>query len=249
MHLASSNREKRTNFKSIQREEPGNERGENKGASSIVLLEKHGELTHQVDLDSGAGASGFMGEMSPISWIRRAYEILHCQTTLDKDTTDITMGELDHHLAKAADFNFFMDDVDLLGVDEDHVNPHKWPPMKTAVLLSESYFKAIQGSLSFLVRESFLQSLFSYPRRNTLPGWKERRWLALANLVWAIGSKWLRIIGYDHADIQQTHLLYYARARALGLDHRVMVDHPDIDRVQGLGLLAFYLLINGSISR
>jgi hypothetical protein len=27
------------------------------------------------------------------------------------------------------------------------------------------------------------------------------------------------------------------------------VDHPDIERVQSIGLLAFYLLINGSITR
>lgn len=46
-----------------------------------------------------------------------------------------------------------------------------------------------------------------------------------------------------------THQDYYARARALGLDHRVVFDHPDIDQVQGMGLLSLYLLFNGSVTR
>jgi hypothetical protein len=43
--------------------------------------------------------------------------------------------------------------------------------------------------------------------------------------------------------------VYYARARRLGLDHRVVSEHPDVERVQAIGILAFYLLIIGSIAR
>ena len=45
------------------------------------------------------------------------------------------------------------------------------------------------------------------------------------------------------------HIEFYARARALGLDHRVVFDHPVLEQIQSLGLLGFYLYINGSIAR
>ena len=40
-----------------------------------------------------------------------------------------------------------------------------------------------------------------------------------------------------------------ARARALGLDHRMLFQHPDVEMTQAIGVLGFYLLINGSIQR
>ncbi|KAK5188665.1 hypothetical protein LTR96_011517 [Exophiala xenobiotica] len=142
-----------------------------------------------------------------------------------------------------------MDDFDLLAVDEDLVDPYEWPPAQTAALLSEAYFHAMQDAFPFVDRESFLRRVFSYTRVRSVPSWRERGWLALANIVWAVGAKWLQITELDHQEARETHLVHYARARALGLDHRIMFDHPDVDRVQGIGLLAFYLLINGSIDR
>lgn len=143
-----------------------------------------------------------------------------------------------------------MDEHNVLAIDEDLVDPYEWPPAETTIILSEeAFFHAMQGTFPFVLREPFIQAIFSYQHQKLVPSWSRRRWLALANIVWAIGSKWLQITGLDDQTAQNTHLLYYARARALGLDHRVVFDHPDIDRVQGMGLLAFYLLINGSISR
>ena len=49
----------------------------------------------------------------------------------------------------------------------------------------------------------------------------------------------------DHQEFAEHHLIYYARAQALGLDHRIHFDHVDIERVEELGLIAFYLLLNG----
>ena len=79
--------------------------------------------------------------------------------------------------------------------------------------------------------------------------WDSRRWLALANLAWAIGSRWLSQAKLDDDTGFENHLVYYARARALGLDHRVMLDHPGMQGVRTPGMLSFYLFTNGSVTR
>jgi hypothetical protein len=142
-----------------------------------------------------------------------------------------------------------MDDVDVLAVDEDTVNERYIPPFDTGILLAEAYFHAIEGAFQFLMREQFLDALARFPRQKVQPSWRERSFLALTNIVWAIGSKWLDMAQLCHPEYADTHVVYYARARALGLDHRIIADHPDVERVQGIGLLALYLMLNGSIAR
>lgn len=70
-----------------------------------------------------------------------------------------------------------------------------------------------------------------------------------ANIVWAAGASWLQWAQLSHLTNHESHLIYYARARALGLDHRVPFDHPDLDLVEEMGVLAAYLLADGSVSR
>ncbi|KAK5244128.1 hypothetical protein LTS13_007976 [Exophiala xenobiotica] len=111
------------------------------------------------------------------------------------------LGELDHVVdldagAGACGFvggwSYFMDEHNVLAIDEDLVDPYEWPPAETTIILSEAFFHAMQGTFPFVLREPFIQAIFSY-------------------------------------------------------QHQKLV--PNIDRVQGMGLLAFYLLIIGSISR
>jgi hypothetical protein len=162
---------------------------------------------------------------------------------------DIPRAEIDRHLTAAKNFTYFMDDTDILAIDEDNIDEQQVPPRETVVILSEAYFHALQGAFHFIRRESFLEILATFPQHTSMLSWVQRRWLALANIVWAIGSKWLRMSKLDHICSAETHLVYYARARRLGLDHRVVSDHPDVERVQAIGILAFYLFINGSIAR
>ncbi|KAK6364508.1 hypothetical protein LTS17_012131 [Exophiala oligosperma] len=230
-------------------EDEGSVSGERTAASSVGSPGKQGELAQAVDLDGGSGASGFIGKMSEMSWVRRAFEVNSLQERHNADLPEISMGVVDHRLTTAKDFCFYMDDVDVLACDEDLVDPYEWPPGESALLLAEAYFHSMQGTFPFVVRETFLHTMLSYPRQRNMPTWAQRRWLALANLVWAIGSKYLYITKLDQSSPTESHLIYYARARALGLDHRVVFDHPDIERVQGIGVLSFYLLINGSITR
>ncbi|OQV06017.1 Fungal specific transcription factor domain-containing protein [Cladophialophora immunda] len=221
--------------------------GENRARSSVGSPGKQGELLRIVSLDNGGGASGFVGKMSEISWIQRAFETVRGYRI--DNLGDIYAAEMDQNIATTTDFIYFTDDTNILAINEDYVDQFHWPAKDTVVLLSEAFFHAMQGAYHFVLREQFLQQAYQFSAQEKPFPWSQRHWLALANLVWAIGSKWLQLTKLHEPQSDDNHLIYYARARALGLDHRVMFDHPDIERVQDIGLLSFYLLINGSISR
>lgn len=208
---------------------------------------KQGELAEVVDLGQGAGASGYIGKMSEMSWIQRAFETLRGQS--DKLRPEAQIGDADHSFTTTTAFNYFLDDDDILAVDEDFVDQYHTPDPQSALILSEAYFHAMQGAFPFVIRDRFLQDMFALRQKARGLSWSDRRWLALANLVWAIGSKWLENTKMGDSDAFDSHQMYYARARALGLDHRIMFDHPNLERVQGIGILSFYLLVNGSITR
>jgi hypothetical protein len=220
--------------------------GEHSASLEVGSPGKQGELVDVVDHESGKGASGFVGKISEVAWIQRAWE--HTYDTPIKANHDVR-PEFDHPLLTTENFNYFMDDTNVLAIDEDHISELERPPLETALILSEAYFHALQGAFQFVGRDSFLTTLHSLPHQNMVLNWRQRRWLALANVVWAIGSKWLQISKLDHVYQSDSHLIYYARARRLGLDHRIMFDHSDVERVQAMGILAFYLFINGSVTR
>ncbi|KIW69264.1 hypothetical protein, variant [Phialophora macrospora] len=221
--------------------------GEDRTRSCVASPGKQGELPRIVSLNNGGGASGFVGKMSEISWIQRAFETV--RGSRDGNPGRFNAAEMDVNVATTTDLIYFMDDTNVLAVDEDFVDQYHWPSRESVLLLSEAFFHAMQGAFQFVLREQFLQQAYQFSATGPNPSWAKRHWLALANLVWAIGSKWLQITKLGEQESSDEHLIYYARARALGLDHRVMFDHPDIERVQGIGLLSFYLLINGSITR
>ncbi|KIW67468.1 hypothetical protein, variant [Phialophora macrospora] len=218
--------------------------GEQYVDASVGSPAGHDVLTHSVDVSRGRGAVGFTGKISEVSWIARAYSYLLAPSGGDfvahKNISDRT---------PAIQFNYFMVDEDLLSLNEDYVDALHWPGDLTARILCEAFFHALHGIFDCFARERVLQELDGFPHNRMSLSWDQRRWLAIANLMWAIGSKWLHQAMLDDEPGIESHLVYYARARALGLDHRVMLDYPDLQGINALGMLSFYLLTNGSVSR
>jgi hypothetical protein len=142
-------------------------------------------LSHAVDLDHGAGAAGYIGKLGKASWIERVHNLLSIS---GRSLHGTHMGKLD--MTTPAQFSYSMDDVDLLGVDEDDINALFWPDVLTTLVLTEAYFHAMQGPFGFVIRDVFLQEVADFSHRQTRLHWDQPTWLGLANLVWAIASRW-----------------------------------------------------------
>lgn len=218
--------------------------GEETVAFGSSSTHQEGTLREIVDLGQGEGAVGFIGQMSEISWMYSVYEHLKLIRREDRQAFQVAFTQQSLH---AGDLNYFKDESDLLSINEDHVQAWWLPSTNSAIVLSEACFHSIHHAFRFLDKRSFFQAFFKFPRGKTILSWTERRWLATANMIWAIGAKWLQMVKLDRSS--EAHLMYYARARALGLDHRMLLGHPTIENLEAIGLLAFYLFVNGSISR
>jgi hypothetical protein len=212
--------------------------GEHDADASVGSFGHQDVLTDCIDFGHVDGAVGFIGKMSEVSWIARAHSYLVSTANQEKS-----------NLHPVTRFSYYMDEENLLSVDEDYVDACHWPGDEIAQILSEAYFHALQDTFNCINREEFLLELFEYRNDIGPMTWDSCRWLALANLVWAVGSKWLYQAKLNDDLVFENHLVYYARARALGLDHRVMLDHPGIQGVRALGILSFYLFMNGSVTR
>lgn len=204
-----------------------------------------------VSLGIGSGASGYIGKSSEISWLQRAQEHMSAQGA----DVDPLFNEVDENYPHGSHLDYHMDEADLLAVDEDCVNPMEVPPLPIARALAESYFETVHGSFPLVDREVFMDVLISQVHTRPPLSWKGRRWLSMANIIFAVGAKWMYLTRARTEVMQgpnigpSDHIVYYARARSLGLDHRLIMDHPLIEQIQALGILGLYLIVNHQISR
>jgi hypothetical protein len=207
-----------------------------------------GTLIHAIDLDGGSGMVGYVGKMSETSWMTSVYEYLK-STNLKSGSDFNVTGVGPSTIEETPTLTYFMDELNILTVDEDFVVHNHIPPLPTALLLGEAFLHALQGSFPFVQHQTLLDNLPSFYADGFPSTWAERRLLALCNMMWATGAKWLETMQLNQFIDTEHHLMYYARARALGLDHRIQFDRPDLLTLQGMGVLAFYLFVNGSIQR
>ena len=227
----------------------GKDAGENTASARVGSPGAQDELASIVNLGSGAGAAGFVGKVSEVSWIQRCREILFRQNS---GGMEISQRDLDLHLIRAQNLNYHMDDFELLAVDEEIMVPRDAfyrPPLKTAVALSEAYFDSLHSIFPFVEADQYREIIRQYSRHTPSASLEERRWISTANVIFGLGSKWLHLAAPESGYRAEDHLTFYARARALGLDHRLSFDHPTLEQVQALGVLALYLFVNNSIAR
>ena len=148
-----------------------------------------------------------------------------------------------------------MDEANLLAVDEESVDPMEMPPLSVGTALAESYFETVHSSFPLVDREAFMDVLVNRFHIRPPLSWNERRWLSVANIIFAIGAKWMYLTRLQTDERSEPHIgpgdhiVYYARARSLGLDHRLIMDHPMVEQIQALGILGLYLIVNHQISR
>ncbi|KAK5307862.1 hypothetical protein LTR99_000834 [Exophiala xenobiotica] len=218
--------------------------GEHYVDASVGSPGRQNLLTQPLSIGDDGGMVGFIGKISEVSWLARAQH--HLISGVDRRSA--RQGQPSDGDA-ATQLTYFMDEEDILSVDEDYVDPLHWPGQPAVHILSEAFFHSVPNALHGISREQFLGELHTFAQYHGSLSWDQRRWLALSNLIWAVGSRWLHRSMLADLPGLDNHLLYYARARALGLDHRVILGDPDIHSVKKLGLLSLYLYINGSVTR
>ncbi|KAF2116608.1 fungal-specific transcription factor domain-containing protein [Lophiotrema nucula] len=209
--------------------------------------------------DERARATGFVGKNSEVQWLRSIVQQLDradesARETLEQSTFFGTIpsrrGAYSFgSLEQVTSFTFYLDSehVDL----DFYIDPYELPPPDTLERLLNCYMATVHDAFPILPRRPFEDNIRKYllALRNGSAPQLSPKWQAILNLVLAIGAKYSHLTKASWRGDERDHLIYQARARAFGLDEFALTTHPDVPQIQVAGLLAFYYLSVGQISR
>ncbi|KAF2712112.1 hypothetical protein K504DRAFT_531255 [Pleomassaria siparia CBS 279.74] len=196
--------------------------------------------------DERARATGFVGKSSELQWLRS----IMLQLERDSETSDQVPSSYGmQNIEQVSAFNFYLnrDAVDF----DIAIDPRILPTPETAECLLESYMSTVHDSFPILPRKQFeseFRKYFQAVRTGNAPHLSSK-WQAILNLVFAIGAKHSHLVKAKWRADEADHLVYQARARGFGLNEYTLTSHPDVPQIQVSGMLAFYYLSVGQISR
>jgi hypothetical protein len=200
--------------------------------------------------DQDTFTTGFIGGASEVQWLRSIAATKAMQADKRARATaphwrDSIVGSDQ----QPSPLSFWMDEEN---VDVDFfIDLYELPPLETAERLLSCYIAKVHESFPILSHKALEHQIQEYYRRVEAgnPPHIDTKWLAILNLVFAIGAKYSHLIEASWRGEEKDHLVYQNRARALCPDDFFVTSICDLSQVRILGLLAFYWLSVGQISR
>lgn len=207
-------------------------------------------LDEDLHNDDRARATGFVGKNSEVQWLRSV--ALAQSDPRDKDAGIPIHKRTASWIPGSDQVTSFSYWTDGDHVDVDYfVDPYELPSANVAERLLECYMLKAHDSFPILPRKTFedqFRKYFAALQHGNAPRLSPK-WQTILNLVFAIGAKYSHLLKASWRADDRDHLMYQARARAFGFNESTVTTSPDVPQIQSLGLLAFYWLSIGQISR
>lgn len=199
--------------------------------------------------DELARATGFIGKTSEVNWLQKlSREVnIKCEAAVmseNKHAPSLTPQPEGHCEPLVASLNYYLDDLEM--PSSMHVDAYEVPPREVANQLFNAYLASVHPSFPIVGISTFVSQFQVYFKQPSLkPGDK---WLAILNLIFAIGSKYAELTDAEFQESDDDHSVYFSRARILSLDDQLF-QHSDLQQLQVEGLASFYLLASGHVNR
>lgn len=178
-------------------------------------------INEDTNRDEHSRAAGFMGKSSAVTWVQRAKKAatndLEDERRIHRSTGTVAHGSF-------TDSTYHAEPGDIPTIQAEEVNALEWPPAAVARALVDSYFDKVHVSFPILSKNSFYKKFETFPKDQLST--EDQAWLAVANIVFAIGAKFAHLTNADYRGDYRDHLVYYARASALGMDQRTLNQDP-----------------------
>lgn len=231
-------------------EESGAESDASAGAGSTGALDRTDEdFTREQARDTG-----FMGKNSEVTWLQRLkHENVHGDEqpapksmSGKKQPGDMSVPVQESDLGfKVSDTSYHLDDFAVITFE--HVEPYEYPPRDVAQQLFNAYMVRVHPTFPFVGKVNLSTQFNKF-----ISGSVQRppeKWLAIINLIFAISAKYAHFIHADWRGDDRDHLIYFTRARILGLNHEALFQHPDLQDIQIVGLTSLYFMSISQINR
>ena len=239
-------------------DEPTGPYGEDRFNARAGSMESVDKIDEDFNRDAAARATGYHGKNSEITWMHR----LRQRTEQDQDqeeqqdndsTYATTAGRGSSNqatrtssgLTSISDSTYHCDDLSL-SITDLQVKKYEMPPEHIADTLLKCYFNTVHPTFPIVSCTVFAEE---YKNHVSNPTAQNDSWLAILNLMLAIGSRYSHLIRAEWKGIEGDHLIYFTRARFLGFNGDSVLGHAELQRVQVTGLMAFYLMSINQINR
>ena len=148
-------------------------------------------------------------------------------------------------MTSISDSTYHCDDLSI-SITDLQVKKYDLPTEPIADLLLQCYFDTVHPAFPIIGKTSFI-SEYKNHFANLIASSDD--WLAILNLLLAIGAKYAHLIRAEWKGVGRNHLIYFTRARLLGFNGDSILGHAELQRVQISGLMAFYLMSINQINR
>ena len=154
----------------------------------------------------------------------------------EQHAPDVSIMQMSYHL----------DDLDMPIFES--VDPYAVPARDQADRFFTAYMVAFHPSFNVIREKTFTTQYRQFYRQlGSFMQRPPRKWLAVLNMVFAIGCYYCHLAGEDRGGEDED--VFMARARKLGLNETALFEHSDLQQVQVEFLVAFYLLAQDQVNR
>ncbi|OJZ81489.1 hypothetical protein ASPFODRAFT_145220 [Aspergillus luchuensis CBS 106.47] len=231
---------------------PDDDGDSDSGTSSIGSLEALDLVEEDLNRSEKTVATGFYGKNSEVAWMQRLEDESENRHRRKEDSVDMEDGVGGGHATSSqqkqetamAAMSYYLDDIGVPLLDS--VDPYALPPKDIANRFFTAFMDSVHPSFNVVRKTAFVSQ---YRQFFSQPAQPPQRWLAILNMIFAIGCRYTkatsgRTDGRDYDD-----LVYLNRARKLTLSEKVIFEHADLQQIQVEFLVALYFVSMCQINR
>ena len=225
-------------------------------SARVGSTESLDQISEDFNRSTASRATGFYGKNSELTWVQRlkrqaihgsddSDEYAQEQITDDQASPIPQMHHFGSGLTPVSDASYHCDDLTVL--IDDRVEPFEMPPQATANMLYQTYMDIVHPLFPIIGKKNFTpqyQTFVSSNYQEMVP----HDWLAILNLIFAIAARYSHLIKAEWRGSSRDHLIYFTRARRLGLHTDSIFAHAGLQRAQVTGLMTFYLMAINQIN-
>lgn len=213
------------------------------------------QVDEDLNRDEDTRAAGFFGKNSEVNWIRKLESgvglkspqkhlsnPLHMESHRDSTSIQQQQQSLEKQIPTSM-MDYHLDSLDIPLIEP--CDPFVVPPRELADRYFDAYLINVHSTFSAIRKMTFTSQYQKFFNNALTP---PRKWLAILNMIFAIGCRYCRLID-DPQSTDEEDLLYLTRARHLGLHSNVLFEHTDLQQIQLELLVAVYLLCLGQVNR
>ncbi|KAJ5175601.1 uncharacterized protein N7482_001478 [Penicillium canariense] len=232
--------------------------------SSVGSLDAIDLIDEDLNRNENTRAAGFFGKNSDVAWMQRLEDGVEHRTGTGGYVQSLSSGSSAGTSQQPSPFgvpampqpekpdrgipiammNYHLDDLDIPVVGDS--DPLAVPPRETADQYFDAYMAYVHPMFSIIRKPTFTSQ---YRQFYSGPAKPPKKWLAILNMIFAIGCRYCKLISPTGASAWEDGLVYLTRARQLALHENILFEHTDLQQIQLETLVAIYLLCLGQVNR